>query len=37
LGLRLFLIDGEDKTLFEATPIEFNVTEPKAEPAGTAS
>ena len=23
-GLRLFLIDGEDKTLFEATPIEFS-------------
>ena len=22
-GLRLFLVDGEDKTLFEATPIEF--------------
>jgi len=37
LGLRLFLVDGEDKTLFEATPVEFNVSEPKAEPAGTAS
>ncbi len=23
LGLRLFLVDGEDKTLFEATPVEF--------------
>jgi len=24
LGLRLFLVDGEDKTLFEATPVEFS-------------
>ena len=24
VGLRLFLVDGEDKTLFEATPVEFS-------------
>jgi type VI secretion system protein ImpE len=27
LGLRLFLVDGEDKTLFEATPVEFSQTQ----------
>lgn len=27
LGLRLFLVDGEDKTLFDATPVEFTGTE----------
>jgi protein involved in temperature-dependent protein secretion len=37
LGLRLFLVDGEDKTLFEATPVEFNVAQAKAEPVGTTS
>jgi len=26
MGLRLFLVDGEDKSLFEATPVEFSRT-----------
>lgn len=39
LGLRLFLVDGEDKTVFEATPVEFNVarSQPQAQPHATAS
>jgi type VI secretion system protein ImpE len=37
LGLRLFLVDGEDRTVFEATPVEFNVSESKAEPSAAAS
>jgi len=37
LGLRLFLVDGEDKTLFEATPVEFNVTQADSQQVGTAS
>jgi protein involved in temperature-dependent protein secretion len=31
LGLRLFLVDGEDKTLFEATPVEFSRGQPEGE------
>src|ERR1051326_626201 len=37
LGLRLFLVDGEARTVFEATPVEFNVSESKAEPSAAAS
>jgi len=31
LGLRLFLVDGEDKTLFEVSPIEFSGHQPETE------